>query len=170
MPHGFRLGLVPEDTYQRFQEKWDRIDLASNFFRNNRLKRDQPSFERLHRKFGSEAGVPLEQILKRPEVQIEDLKGILAESGLELSREEGHVVETHIKYEGYILQQMRDVKRLQSLESRPIPSDFKYEVVAGLSREVVERLAQVKPDTLGQASRVPGITPAAISILSIHLG
>ncbi len=169
MPHGFRLGLVPKDTYQRFQGKWARIDRASNLFRNNRLKRDQPFFERLHRKFGLEAGVPLEQILKRPEVQIEDLSGVLAESGLELSREESHVVETHIKYEGYILQQMRDVKRLQSLESRPIPSDFKYEGVAGLSREVVERLAQVKPDTLGQASRVPGITPAAISILSIHL-
>ncbi|MCZ6484429.1 MAG: tRNA uridine-5-carboxymethylaminomethyl(34) synthesis enzyme MnmG [Acidobacteria bacterium] len=169
MPHGFRLGLLPDSTYQHFQEKWARIDLASNFLKTNRLKRDQRFFERLHRKFGLEAGVPLEQILKRPEVQIEDLKGVLAESGLELSREERHVVETQIKYEGYILQQMRDVERLQSLESRPIPSGFKYEVVAGLSREVVERLVQVKPDTLGQASRVPGITPAAISILSIHL-
>ena len=86
-----------------------------------------------------------------------------------LSSEERHAVETQIKYEGYILQQLRDVERLQSLESRPIPAGFNYEEIAGLSREVVERLGQVKPDNLGQASRVPGITPAAISILSIHL-
>ena len=94
---------------------------------------------------------------------------MLEESALALSSEERHVVQTQIKYEGYILQQLRDIERLQSLESRPIPSGFKYEEVSGLSHEVVERLGKVKPDTLGQASRVPGITPAAISILRIHL-
>ena len=94
---------------------------------------------------------------------------MLEEGGLALSSEERHVVQTQIKYEGYILQQLRDVERLQSLESRPIPSDFKYEEVSGLSREVVERLGKVQPDNLGQASRIPGITPAAMSILSIHL-
>ena len=127
------------------------------------------SFKGLQRKFGLEAGVPFQQILKRPEVQIDDLGAVLDESGLALSSEERHVVQTQIKYEGYILQQLRDVERLQSLDSRPIPSGFNYGEVSGLSREVVERLGQVKPDSLGQASRVPGITPAAISILSIHL-
>jgi len=169
MPHGFRLGLVSNPTYRRFQKKWERIDQATNFFKDNSLSKSLRSFEGLRRKFGLEAGIPFQQILKRPEVQIEDLGAVLEESGLALSNEERHVVQTQIKYEGYILQQLRDIERLQSLESRPIPSRFNYEEVSGLSREVVERLGKVKPENLGQASRVPGITPAAISILSIHL-
>jgi len=169
MPHGFRLGLVSNSTYRRFQKKWERIDKADNFFKNNSLRKSARSFKGLQRKFGLEAGIPFQQILKRPEVQIEDLGAVLEESGLALSSEERHVVQTQIKYEGYILQQLRDIERLQSLESRPIPSGFNYEEVSGLSREVVERLGKVKPDNLGQASRVPGITPAAISILRIHL-
>jgi tRNA uridine 5-carboxymethylaminomethyl modification enzyme len=169
MPHGFRLGLVSNPTYRRFQKKWERIEKADKLLRTNSLRKSSRSFKGLQRKFGLEAGIPFQQILKRPEVQIEDLGAVLEEGGLALSSEERHVVQTQIKYEGYILQQLRDVERLQSLESRPIPSGFKYEEVSGLSREVVERLGQVKPDSLGQASRVPGITPAAISILSIHL-
>ncbi len=169
MPHGFRLGLVSNPTYRRFQKKWGRIKKAYNFFKNNTLHKSLRSFKGLQRKFGLEAGVSFQQILKRPEVQIEDLGAVLEESGLALSSEERHVVQTQIKYEGYILQQLRDVERSQSLESRPIPSGFNYEAVSGLSREVVERLGKVKPDNLGQASRVPGITPAAISILRIHL-
>jgi len=169
MPHGYRLGLVSNPTYRRFQKKWDRIDNAYNFLKNNSLRKSLPSFKGLQRKFGLEAGISFRQILKRPEIQIEDLGAVLEESALALSSEERHVVQTQIKYEGYILQQLRDIERLQSLESRPIPSGFKYEDVSGLSREVVERLGKVKPDTLGQASRVPGITPAAISILRIHL-
>ena len=169
MPHGFRLGLVSNPIYRRFQKKWERIDDGYDFFKNNSLRKSMRSFKGLQRKFGLEAGIPFQQILKRPEVQIEDLGAVLDESGLALSSEERHVVQTQIKYEGYILQQLRDVERLQSLDSRPIPSGFNYGEVSGLSREVVERLGQVKPDSLGQASRVPGITPAAISILSIHL-
>ena len=169
MPHGFRLGLVSNPTYRRFQKKWGRIEKADKLLRTNSLRKSSRSFKGLQRKFGLEAGIPFQQILKRPEVQIEDLGAVLEEGGLALSSEERHVVQTQIKYEGYILQQLRDVERLQSLESRPIPSGFKYEEVSGLSREVVERLGQVQPDNLGQASRIPGITPAAMSILSIHL-
>jgi len=169
MPQGFRLGLVSSTTYRQFQKKWKRIENAYNFFKRNSLSKSWSSFAELQSKFGLEAGIPFQQILKRPEVQIEDLGGVLEEGGLALSREERHVVQTQIKYEGYILQQVRDIEQLQSLEGRPIPSGFNYAEVSGLSREVVERLGNVKPDNLGQASRVPGITPAAISILRIHL-
>ena len=169
MPQGFRLGLVSSATYRQFQKKWKRIENAYNFFKHNSLSKSWSSFAELQSKFGLEAGIPFQQILKRPEVQIGDLGGVLEEGGLALSREERHVVQTQIKYEGYILQQVRDIEQLQSLEGRPIPSGFNYAEVSGLSREVVERLGNVKPDNLGQASRVPGITPAAISILRIHL-
>ena len=79
------------------------------------------------------------------------------------------MVETHIKYEGYIQSQLREVERLQRLEHRQIPSDLNYSQVSGLSNEVVERLDRIRPTNLGQAARVPGITPAALSVLNIHL-
>ena len=120
-------------------------------------------------RFRVKAGDSLQQILRRPEVCIEDLGAILQDQGLPLNREEGLAVQTQIKYEGYIGQQIRDVERLSSLEARPIPININYNHVAGLSRETVERLEKIKPGSLGQASRIPGITPAAVSVLNIHL-
>ena len=169
MPYGAHLGLVPASTHRHFQNKWERIDQAINFLRETYLKKDSASFERLRDAFGLESGTSLQQILKRPEVNIKDLYGVLEKNGITLNEEERRVVQTQVKYEGYILQQMRDIERLHSLEHRRIPSNFNYQQVGGLSREVVERLSNVRPDNLGQARRIPGITPAAISILNIHL-
>ncbi len=170
MPHAFRLGLISPGLYRQFRDKWQRIDSALQFLQRNHLKKGSPFPQQLQEQFQLEAGASLQQILKRPEVAIEDFNGILQEQGLSLSREEGLAVQTQIKYEGYINQQMRDVEQLGLLEGRPIPANLNYNQVAGLSREVVERLEKVKPGSLGQASRIPGITPAAVSVLNIHLG
>ena len=170
MPHGFRLGLVPESTYRTFQEKWDRIEQSCKLLKKSYLNKSNPLSSSFRKRLGVPLGASLEQILKRPEVGIEDLGNFFEGQGLALNTEERHVVETQIKYEGYILQQLRDAERLQSLEGRHIPSDFSYETVQGLSREMVERLARVQPGSLGQASRIPGITPAAVSILNVYLG
>ena len=78
-------------------------------------------------------------------------------------------VETEAKYAGYIAQQDRQIERLKTAEGRTIPADFSYRVVPGLSREVVEKLERVTPATLGQAGRIPGVTPAAIAILDVYL-
>ena len=169
MPHGHRLGLLPEKLYRTFQDKWERIDQAIDYLRSNCLDRDSTFSSRLKEKFALEAGTRLAQLLKRPECKIDDLAGVLKEKGLDLKQEERSVVQTQVKYEGYILQQLRDVERLQSLEGRHIPSNFNYARVDGLSREMVERLSSVLPQSLGQASRIPGITPVAISILNIYL-
>jgi tRNA uridine 5-carboxymethylaminomethyl modification enzyme len=170
MPHGFQLGLVPEKTYRAFQEKWLRIDNACNLLKTKYLSKSDPLSYDFQQRLGVELGASLGQILKRPEVGIEDLGGFFKEHGIVLDAEERHVVETQIKYEGYILQQIRDADRLQSLEGRRISSNFDFEAVPGLSREVVERLLRVQPNSLGQASRIPGITPAAVSILNVFLG
>jgi tRNA uridine 5-carboxymethylaminomethyl modification enzyme len=170
MPHGFQLGLVPEKTYRAFQEKWLRIDNACNLLKTKHLSKSDPLSYDFQQRLGVELGASLGQILKRPEVGIEDLGGFFKEHGIVLDAEERHVVETQIKYEGYILQQIRDADRLQSLEGRRISSNFDFEAVPGLSREVVERLLRVQPNSLGQASRIPGITPAAVSILNVFLG
>ena len=169
MPHGSRLGLVSAPTQRRFQAKWARVDKAVKFFKTNSLKEKSPASRGLRNRFGVEPGTPLQRILKRPEVGIEDFSGLLGENKIQLSREEGAVVQAETKYEGYIGQQLRDVERVRSLEKQRIPAGFDYRSVGGLSREAVERLGRIRPANLGQAGRITGVTPAAISVLRIYL-
>ena len=139
------------------------------------------------------------QLLKRSEVTIEDLMEWVTEGlrianiatsplplggggcpdligtgegvgqGGRLSREEARRIETDFKYEGYLQQQEKQMERMKRAESRRIPDWFDYKKVSGLSREVVEKLARVRPLTLGQASRIPGITPAAVSLVNCYI-
>jgi tRNA uridine 5-carboxymethylaminomethyl modification enzyme len=134
-------------------------------------------------------GQPLAQLLKRPEISIELLAPILAEllpeffkafdasvssvpSVVNLCsevRNELKSVETEIKYAGYLQQQQRAIDRLKKSEQRTIPEWFDYRSVSGLSREMTEKLAKVRPRTLGQASRIPGVTPAAVSLVNVYI-
>jgi tRNA uridine 5-carboxymethylaminomethyl modification enzyme len=137
----------------------------------------------------SAIGQPLAQLLKRPEVSIEQLASILIElvpafferttasgtpngSAVHLSseiRNELKSVETEIKYAGYLDQQQRAIDRLKKAEQRRIPDWFDYRAVSGLSREMQEKLGKVVPQTLGQASRIPGVTPAAVSLINVYI-
>ena len=130
-------------------------------------------------------GQPLAQLLKRPEVTIEILAPILrdllpsffirehsSESVAALPssfRNELKSVETEIKYEGYLLQQQRAIDRLKKSEQRNIPEWFDYKSVSGLSREMQETLIKIRPRTLGHASRIPGVTPAAVSLVNVYI-
>jgi tRNA uridine 5-carboxymethylaminomethyl modification enzyme len=100
-----------------------------------------------------------------------DLIGTGERGGLvaALSREESRRIETDFKYEGYLQQQEKQMERMKRAESRHIPDWFDYRKVSGLSREVVEKLTRVRPLTLGQASRIPGITPAAVSLVNCFI-
>jgi tRNA uridine 5-carboxymethylaminomethyl modification enzyme len=136
----------------------------------------------------SAVGQPLAQLLKRPEITIEQLVPALrdlvpqvfernssansASSALSLSseiRNELKSVETEIKYAGYLDQQQRAIDRLKKAEQRRIPDWFDYKAVSGLSREMQEKLGHVIPQTLGQASRIPGVTPAAVSLINVYI-
>jgi tRNA uridine 5-carboxymethylaminomethyl modification enzyme len=137
----------------------------------------------------SAIGQPLAQLLKRPEISIEQLASILIElvpafferttasgapngSPVHLSseiRNELKSVETEIKYAGYLDQQQRAIDRLKKAEQRRIPDWFDYRAVSGLSREMQEKLGKVVPQTLGQASRIPGVTPAAVSLINVYI-
>jgi len=86
-----------------------------------------------------------------------------------MDREAGEQVEIGVKYQGYIDRQKDEADRLRSHENQPIPSGMRYADVKGLSKEVEQKLEEVKPETLGQASRISGVTPAAISLLLIHI-
>jgi tRNA uridine 5-carboxymethylaminomethyl modification enzyme len=111
----------------------------------------------------------LVELLRRPEIHLADLiaeRVIEAES---LRREDIVSLETSIKYEGYLKQQEREVEKLRKAESKRLPQDMDFQRMPGLSREIVEKLTRVRPQSIAQASRIPGITPAAISILLFHL-
>jgi len=138
--------------------------------------------------FSGASGQPLAQFLKRPEITIERLAPILRElapayfdqhlsansafSAVHLSsaaRNELKSIETEIKYAGYLDQQERAIERLKKAEQRHIPIWFDYQSVSGLSREMQEKLRHVQPQTIGQASRIPGVTPAAVSLVNVYI-
>jgi tRNA uridine 5-carboxymethylaminomethyl modification enzyme len=128
-------------------------------------------------------GAPLAQALRRPEIVIESLAPVLQEllpsvfnysasSAVKISsavRNELKSVETEIKYAGYLDQQQKAIERLKKAEQRNIPEWFDYARVSGLSREMKEKLQHVRPQTLGQASRIPGVTPAAVSLVNVYI-
>jgi tRNA uridine 5-carboxymethylaminomethyl modification enzyme len=129
---------------------------------------------------GNVAGQSYAQLLKRPEISLETLLPALRlEDTEELGffggpvnarvRNELKSVETEIKYAGYLDQQRKAIDKLKKAEQRAIPADFQYAGISGLSREMQETLARVRPQTLGQASRIPGVTPAALSLLNVYL-
>ena len=108
--------------------------------------------------------------LRRPESSIEKLRAWAAAAlGEEPVREVLTTVETEVKYAGYIAQQDRQIERLRKAEGRRIPAEFQFRGIPGLSREVSDKLERVRPETLGQAARIPGVTPAAIAVLDVHL-
>jgi tRNA uridine 5-carboxymethylaminomethyl modification enzyme len=110
------------------------------------------------------------QWLKRPEASIGEIGVWVRETlGEEPVRGLLTTVETEIKYNGYILQQERQIERLKDAERRPIPGAFGFDGIPGLSREIREKLERVRPETLGQAARIPGVTPAAVAILDVYL-
>ena len=137
---------------------------------------------------GSAIGGSLALLLRRPEIAIEDFAGVLAARYPEYfteiatlagetvnsrlssaARNEMKIVETEIKYAGYLDQQRKSIERLKKAEQRAIPEWFDYSKVSGLSREMNEKLERVRPRTLGQASRIPGVTPAAVSLINVYI-
>jgi tRNA uridine 5-carboxymethylaminomethyl modification enzyme len=171
-PIGRGAGSVDDGHWARF-ERWDHErKKAAGFLASYRPGPSDPDAQPL---FGLVGGVPanrtaLEGYLRRPEVSIDDLLPLIAKRAeLALSRPEWKAVETEIKFAGYLEQQRRHVTRLKKAESQRIPETFRYAGIPGLSREMIEKMERVRPRTLAQASRIPGVTPAAVSILNLHL-
>jgi tRNA uridine 5-carboxymethylaminomethyl modification enzyme len=147
-PLGRRVGLVSDARWQLFTEKQcqkARLTDALNKHKNA-------------------------QWLKRTESRIDEIRPWIVELlGEEPVRGLLTTVETETKYNGYIAQQERQITRLKNSDRRPIPGDFTFRSIPGISREVGEKLERVRPVTLGQAARIPGVTPAAVAILDVYL-
>jgi tRNA uridine 5-carboxymethylaminomethyl modification enzyme len=213
-PYGRRVGLINDAAWADFQAKQQRAQKLAAMLEKTRVsselleKIERAQVARMAAKsaqagavdegegldlepsvngnsLSSAVGTTLAQLLKRPEVVIEDLAGVVGESYPEYfteiedfsvpgnlsaaARNEMKTVETEIKYSGYLDQQRKSIERLKKAEQRAIPDWFDYAKVSGLSREMNEKLQRVRPRTLGQASRIPGVTPAAVSLINVFI-
>jgi tRNA uridine 5-carboxymethylaminomethyl modification enzyme len=229
-PHGRRVGLVTDETWRDYQAKQHRLESMKQLLEKTKLTGDmlakigsttdhvgtaapgrpaeQSSAENIAQPaatndYSSALGQTLAQMLKRPELTIEQFAPVLRDlapdffprddarvgadalvcpaerssaiapsAALPLSsqtRNELKSIETEIKYAGYLHQQQRSIDRLKKAEQRSIPDWFDYRSVSGLSREMQEKLLKIRPRTLGHASRIPGVTPAAVSLVNVYI-
>jgi len=167
---GYDLGLVNKEDYQKLQKKTEAIKQGINFLRTTRLK---PTSQVNNRLISLETSpikkaVTLEEILKRPQINIEHLKS-LDQINLDIPEFASRQIEIEVKYAGFIQRQLKEVERFDNLEKIRLPQGLNYSDISGLSREIKEKLNKFKPVNLGQASRISGVTPAAISILMVYL-
>lgn len=171
-PTGYALGLVPEAEYRKFREKYGEIDRLRHFLKEKRWRTGDARCPDLAEKVDVEAvkGYTLEEILRRPGMELGLFEPLLRKYGMAPSDPEiGRIAEIEIRYEGYIEQQARDAEKMRRTGKQRIPTDFDYSGIDGLSREMKEKLGRVRPVDLAMAGRIPGMTPAAVSILRIQL-
>jgi tRNA uridine 5-carboxymethylaminomethyl modification enzyme len=194
MPIGYKAGTIRQKDYDEFLRKQQRISSATRLLIETRLDQQSDTGRDIYTRLGLMAGgrfnapTPLTgaQLLKRPELNIDDLmewiNDGLSRAGSEpiatsngdgltslMAREEARRIETDLKYEGYLAQQEKHIEHMKRAEQRRIPEWFDYGKVSGLSREVVEKFTRVRPLTLGQALRIPGVTPAAVSLVNVYI-
>jgi tRNA uridine 5-carboxymethylaminomethyl modification enzyme len=193
-PYGRKLGLIGDEAWAEYEQKQARRAVLSRLLTTGKVDADKlavAGFEGLP----ATAGLTWAQLLKRPEVTIEPLLGAVRETlageplladlsaalGFEgngssrtttlpaVLRNEARAVETEIKYAGYLEQQKKSIEKLKAAESVTIPEWMEYGAISGLSREMRETLERVRPITIGQASRLPGVTPAALALVHVSI-
>ncbi|MDD5108554.1 MAG: tRNA uridine-5-carboxymethylaminomethyl(34) synthesis enzyme MnmG [Candidatus Omnitrophica bacterium] len=167
---GFELGLVKKNVYRKIKKKADGIKEGMEFLRKTRI--NCPVGHSEPAALGGEAKnlrlVTLEKLLKRPQITIKDLKKMhKLKTGIPESA--WQQIQIEVKYAGFIQRQLKDVERFEHLEKIKLPQDFDYSSLSGISLEIREKLAKFKPLNLGQASRISGVTPAAVSLLMVYL-
>jgi len=167
---GYQVGLVPEEEYEGFLRKKEAVERLTERVSRWTVNPTKANNETL-RAMGTSPvrrATSLREILKRPGVSFRDLLQFDADlSGLD--RKVGDQVEIQVKYEGYLIRQQEQIERFKRLEHLRIPEDMDFQSIIGLSTEVREKLSQLRPISIGQATRISGITPAAISILIVNL-
>jgi len=155
MEKGHELGLVGDDTFDRFRRKKDNIEKEMVRLRSTRVRHE-------------DTDMTLEELLRRPEAYY-GLIETLSPPDYELCASAKEQVEILVKYDGYIRRQAREVDRLGHYEHKLIPDDFDFDALSGLSLEVMQKFKRIRPRSVGQAGRIPGITPAAVAILLVGL-
>ena len=167
---GYKVGLISEERYKKFCEKRDRISCEKERMQQTVIKPTAEVNDFLKKNNSStiSGGVKLIDLLKRSELNYEKLKEIDPERP-ELSEEEAEEVEIQVKYEGYIKLQESQVEKFKKLEKKKIPDDIVYSDIKGLRLEARQKLDKIRPTSIGQASRISGVSPADISVLHIYI-
>ncbi len=167
-PVGYALGLVDEQRWASFTLKQASVQQESRWLRETIMHPNTPEALALNARTGETLSreYALLELLRRPGVTMSDLLGVM---GRETDAIVAEQLEIHTKYAGYIDRQAEDIARLRKHEDLVLPEDFDYLSVSGLSNEVRQKLRETKPHSLAQAGRIPGVTPAAVSLLLIHL-
>ncbi|MET0516525.1 MAG: tRNA uridine-5-carboxymethylaminomethyl(34) synthesis enzyme MnmG [Nitrospiraceae bacterium] len=168
---GYRLGLVSDSGYRRFERKKTVVEEEVKRLNETRLSTTADVRERM-----SKAGIPeatpnqtLAHLLRRQGMTYVTVQQVYGEHNVIEEREIIEAIELEVKYEGYIKRQVQQIQKTKRLEERRIPSSFNYDQLPGFSREVLEKLKKIRPASVGQASRISGVTPAAISLLLVGL-
>ncbi len=192
-PYGYRLGLINDHAWANYEAKQARAVAVEKLLgtRKADFVRLSELLPEIAKALDNAAGQTYAQLLKRPEITIESLLPVLREEFAKAEeanrlfvplleanqnklmsaqvRNELKAIETEIKYAGYLDQQRKSIDKLKKAEGRTIPEWFDYTAISGLSREMQEKLTRVRPQTLGQASRIPGVTPAALSLVNVYI-
>ncbi len=167
---GYKIGLVSEERYKKMLVKKELVEGELSRLREVKItpKLEVNDLLEKWKTSSLKTTSSLYELIKRPELNYELLK-VLDESRPSLPREIKLQVETHIKYEGYIRKQMAQIEQFKKLEEKKLSTDFDYSKVKGMRIEAVQKLNNIKPDSIGQASRISGVSPADINVLLIHL-
>ncbi len=167
---GYDVGLIKEERYQKFLKKKENIEKEIERLKTTTIKPSEKvnKFLEEHNSSKIDVGVKLAELLKRTELTYKDLSEI-DENRTELTRAEKEQAEIQIKYEGYIKLQQKQVEEFKKLENKKLSLDIDYEQVKGISLEARQKLNQYKPTSVGQASRISGVSPADIAVLLIYL-
>ena len=166
MKKGKDIGLLSLEVYRQYLHRREMVEREINRLNTTRILPTQEINKLLIERGTAPIteATTLSKLLKRPEMDYSVVKRL---SPADVSNEVAQLVEIEVKYEGYVKRQVELSERMRRLESRRIPSHFSYKDIPGLSREIVEKLEQIRPETIAQASRIPGVTPAAVSVLMV---
>ena len=183
MRHGHRLGLINDDSLTRLDQKENTIKHGLDFIQNESISPETINY--LLQQKGTNEIIQKEKLLgivRRPEIQLKELLSLLPDAthpfinylseikSNKLKDEIIEQVEIEAKYEGYIKRQEQEIGKFERVEGMRIPEDFKYDKVKALSNEGKEKLSKVKPSSIGQASRISGVTSSDISVLMVYIG
>jgi tRNA uridine 5-carboxymethylaminomethyl modification enzyme len=164
---GKELGIVPDLLWKTYLQKKELSNKELERLKKEKIKPNSHEAEKIHLLSGETTSnnISLLEMLKRPKV----FHHHLPQGEKKLPNNVIDEIEASVKYEGYIKRQKADIEKLQRNENTPIPSSLDYSNVVGLSNEVKQKLTEARPESLARASRLPGITPAAISLLMVHI-
>ncbi len=166
--YGYQVGLIDEKKYEQLKQKEKEMKELFQLLKENKITPTKQTNEYLKSKNSAELkdGIRLYDLLKRPEITMEDIQHFIS---VPYSEEVCYQVEINIRYEGYIKKAMKEAEKMLSLENKKIPEDIDYETIPNLASEARQKLIEIHPTSLGQASRISGVNPADISILMVYL-